>query len=139
MTSLPNKPSELILLALSDLAEVEARPNVYTVNMSVWHNGEDLKRCLVCFAGAVIAGTLGAKPYEKTSPHRFPDDDNKLQALDLFRVGAVLDGLEIMGLQCPESFIIKWWYRQIIPYHVSPVLFRTDMTTLAKSLAEAGL
>lgn len=60
MTTLPDKLSDLLELALGDLEKVEAMPEVYEVDMSDWHLpqrdefGGRCGRCTVCLAGAVI-------------------------------------------------------------------------------------
>lgn len=61
MTQLPDKPSELIRLAVADLERAEASPD-YIIDMGCWHEPIPNGLCAVCFAGAVIAGTLGAHP-----------------------------------------------------------------------------
>jgi len=54
--ALPDKPSELLRLAVHD-AKLCARSKKYVLDMEAWH---DLDRdgCHVCMAGAVIAKTL---------------------------------------------------------------------------------
>jgi hypothetical protein len=57
VNKLPEKPSELIEVALRDLELCIKDPN-YRVDMTTWHapmNGV----CLVCLAGAVMAKSLG--------------------------------------------------------------------------------
>jgi hypothetical protein len=94
MKTLPDKPSELIRLAISDLCKVEKNP-VYRINMNRWHhlNYKDMV-CEVCLAGAVMAGSLDADPYLSISPFSFkPSIYYKLQALDEFRLGTFFEGV----------------------------------------------
>lgn len=96
--SLPDQPSELLELALNDLEQVENDPS-YDINMNDWHYPRDTG-CSVCFAGAVMAGTLGAAPGEELSPEDFEqsNDAYKLYALDSARGGdwgAFMDELRI--------------------------------------------
>lgn len=105
MISLPNKPSELITIALDDMRKVEANP-LYSVYMYDWHlpskplrNGEVVP-CNVCMAGAVMAGTLGAAITDELTPSHYRympaaafamGTTEKLQALDDLRRGDLLD------------------------------------------------
>lgn len=59
-TQLPDKPSELIRLALKDLRKTERQFWKYKIDMDIWHSGKTstLSRCSVCLAGAVMAQTL---------------------------------------------------------------------------------
>ena len=57
---LPNKPSELIRLAIKDLSAVE-KLKEYKVDMHTWHeapNDYNYYKCQVCFGGAVMARTM---------------------------------------------------------------------------------
>lgn len=52
ISGLPNKPSELLTLALDDLQACH-RSKKYNINMNIWYNENGA--CTVCLAGAVIA------------------------------------------------------------------------------------
>ncbi len=58
----PDKPSELIRLAIADLKKTAAMPDDYTIDMHQWHgkDWQNEKKCSVCFAGSVMAQTLQA-------------------------------------------------------------------------------
>ena len=71
MKQLPNKPSELIRLALSDLEECEQDPK-YAVDMGSWHRPVGAQ-CLVCLAGSVMAKTM------KVPQHNFETPDNHVE------------------------------------------------------------
>jgi hypothetical protein len=54
---LPSKPSALITIALLDLAAAEKAKQV--IDMNIWCDVKlQNKKCSVCFAGAVMVGTL---------------------------------------------------------------------------------
>lgn len=138
MTKLPDKPSELIRLALADLEKVEASQE-YVVTMSRYHepNGaRGSRRCQVCFAGAVMASTLGMPPEIDAFPESFDRDTAlKLFALNEFRQGEVSDGL---------GFLLHLGYRGgydsriVTPYHVDPAQFKTHMREIADELEDRG-
>jgi hypothetical protein len=90
---LPDAPSELIRLALSDLRKVE-KDERYVVDMDEWHWPPPRGRCHVCLAGAVMAGTLGVDPREYILPASFSLDSEKLRSLNTFRLGFIGHGLE---------------------------------------------
>lgn len=96
-TTLPDKPSALIKLALDDLRKAERDPR-YEVWMGYWHTGtwhpQERTACCVCLAGAVMAGTLGAYPADAMFPESYDEETcGKLEALNYFRLGAVQTGL----------------------------------------------
>lgn len=135
---LPSKPSALICAALFDLRKVEAMPDIYRVNMDVWHREHRLDAiCEVCLAGSVISQSLGAKPSEHREPKDFDQETTwKLYALNEFRVGNVFDGL------CYLDRADLWLgevTRTIAEYAVSPEGFHRDMEKLASDLESAGL
>ena len=99
---LPDKPSELIRVALADLRKCE-KDKRYGVDMGDWHS-PDGSRCYVCLAGAVMAKTLGAPIGESKSAGSYgsaPLVSDRLCALDDFRRGEVSDGLEELGILSP--------------------------------------
>lgn len=130
MKPLPDKPSELIRLALADLEECEKDPR-YAIGMVRWHAPED-GRCVVCLAGAVMAKSLDAPIDQFVVPE---DDQKALYALDEFRVGNILQALLYMGY--PSSPIEN--YRFINRYGTDRDVFKSDMRTLAEDLEKAGL
>ena len=132
---LPDKPSELIRVALDDLKKCEASPD-YEINMSDWHlpslNSEPI--CFVCLAGAVMAQSLGADPEEDADPSCFRRSRSKLDALDAFRKGCVDGGLDVMGIDYPSIPDVA------IPHYVEgSEAFHMAMRGLADILEGAGL
>jgi cytochrome c551/c552 len=97
MKTLPNKPSEILKVALKDLETVEAMPDKYKIDMNSWMWKQG-KTCSVCHAGAVMACTLGEEPsvYERIPSH-FDDETNaKLSFINNIREGEIGDGLEAL-------------------------------------------
>jgi len=117
-SDLPDKPSELLLLALEDLEAVEQDP-AYLVDMRHWasRNRRYTQECSVCLAGSVMVKRLIPKQYlndldsfqfEPINFHRgflmgCEDVANKLYAINFFRIGAVEAGLTQLGLSVNES------------------------------------
>lgn len=116
---LPDKPSDLIRLAVHDLSVVEKLPKRFKVNMAEWHTPNGA--CKVCFAGAVMAISmklpakdsvcLGIDEFynEDTERKLFTGrDTKKLKALNLFRCGHVSLGLDLLAIPLP-----MWLTREI--------------------------
>lgn len=102
------KPSELIRVALEDLEKCEADPR-YRVDMSLWHEPH-CGECYVCLAGAVMAQELGVGTTRRACPTSFDEDvRERLNALDGFRRGAVLNGLEASRASIGSSAATSWW------------------------------
>jgi hypothetical protein len=136
--TLPSKPSALIRVALADLRKVEALPDIYRVNMDVWHRDHRTDAvCEVCLAGSMISQSLGARPGEHRGPEDFDQETTwKLYALNEFRVGNVFDGL------CYLDRTDLWLgadTRAITEYTASPAGFHRDMHKLAADLEAVGL
>ena len=147
--SLPDKPSDLLILALADLAKAESDPT-YDIHMGEWHvpfrrrlkdKPTDRCRkydhfCSVCFAGAVMAGTLGQEAGRKLIPEHFePALHDKLQALDCFRTGDVS-----LGLMQLKIDVDQWTgYDKAVPYYDSDGEWRKAMNELALRLQACEL
>lgn len=133
--NLPDKPSELIRLALADLALCAADPN-YRIDMGQWHMPED-GVCQVCLAGAVMAKTLNASRADYLCPEDFPENRKKIKALDDFRDGLVCEALDELGHD-----LSNWGHdahdREITPYRTDAGAFMADMRQLADDLEAAG-
>jgi len=94
---LPNKLSDCIDVALKDLDA--AKKLGFKVNMKRWYQRRD-KTCTVCLAGAVLAREFDLDKHEELGPENaywdglISDHDyDRLQALNLVRIGWVLDAL----------------------------------------------
>lgn len=139
---LPNKPSELITVALDDLRRCEEDAR-YAINMwATWHapsfqnDGSATDVCYVCMAGAVMAQTLG----EDIDTNIFPSSydtglQNKLSAIDELRCGNI--SLALMSLELSPSAIPD---RDIVSYREETVdQFHKQMHAFAQDLKEVGL
>ena len=60
---LPNKPSELLSLALKDLTAAE-RTKTINIDMGIYYEKNNDKTCSVCLAGSIMAKTLKDKTKE---------------------------------------------------------------------------
>jgi hypothetical protein len=139
--SLPDKPSKLIQLALSDLDWVETDPR-YAVDMASWHMPLPANyppKCLVCLAGAVMAHSLGAPPYAPLNPECYREGGicEKLMALDALRRGSLAVGLGFMQLRPPPEGVPNRY--PVRAYEADPEGFKFDMRTVARILEEGGL
>lgn len=102
---LPEKASDLIELALRDLRKVEQEGDKYVVDMGGWHEPKLEHRCSVCWAGAVMAGTLGANPAEYVMPSDYGEwNRSRLHALDCFRKGDAVGALRYLGVNNPAGY-----------------------------------
>ena len=132
---LPDKPSELIRLALADLALCAADPN-YRIDMGQWHMPEH-GVCQVCLAGAVMAKSLNASRAAEFYPEDFPENRKKINALDVFRDGLVCTALIDLGQD-----LSNWGHgarsREISSYSKDPDAFMADMHDLADDLEAKG-
>lgn len=155
---LPDKPSELIMLALKDLNLVRGDDR-YKIDMICWHvkyRTEEV--CRVCLAGSVMAKTLHATIEDDAGirPEFYETDTKcKLEALDNFRQGHVVSGLVRMNLlnlapssqsealQRRKIWLLDDLWRGKLDlrdnYNRNPERFFRDMTDMANDLALIGL
>lgn len=115
---LPDLPSLLIRVALDDLYKCVQSPD-YLIDFSQWYkvrnrnapsdqfskNKIDLG-CFVCFAGAVMAQSLGlSSTYKGRMTESTFDEEvwNKMHALDSFRKGFVETGLKWLNIPVPKG------------------------------------
>ncbi len=150
MNALPDKPSELIRVALADLEKCEKDPD-YEIFMGVWHSPKPAGYCEVCLAGAVIAKTLGSDKGESIAPYDYyppsetsaklsSDTSDKLSALDKFRTGNIWDGLSCMILPLRVLDAVSDISDRSIPdYHLYPDKFKSSMLELADFFEEQEL
>ena len=127
-------------MALADLYKVERLKDRFHVDMNLWHcpeiNDSGKKSCAICLAGAVIAQTLKANDTNYILPCDYPEStENRLEALDCFRVGNVDIGFSIMDLDYDNG---KKFNREIVKYYEDSAKFKRQMRTLANTLANNG-
>ena len=135
---LPDKLSDLILVALEDLEKAEASRR-HEVRMAHWHeqqHGMGDNKCFVCFAGGVMAFSLNAPAGETVhTVHWGEAIRDKLYALNQVRIGAVQQALELMGHQksnWPNEI------RRTPMYELDAQGFKRCMHDLAGRLEAAG-
>ena len=104
MTTLPNKLSELLRLAVWDAVACEQMPETYELNMGLWHSPSQ-GICRVCMAGAVMAQTLRMHPDDSVSGE--PEDHDEDIATDennpFFAIDSMREGEFIMAAQCIQG------------------------------------
>jgi len=97
--TLPNKPSELLLLALEDMEILEKNPQI-EFSMRRWvFASPATNECAVCWAGSVMYNSLGIRgtacPETLNANHSLK---NKLYALNDFRTGNITMAMTSLGL-----------------------------------------
>ena len=133
---LPDKPSDLLTLALADLKKVE-RSSKYKVAMSKWHMPTADGACAVCMAGAVIAKTLEVERFKERTPSAFETDtEKKLCAIDYLRRGDLTVALYVLGFDHPRFLVGAI---DVVDYQDDPQQFKKDMQDLIKALKGEGL
>jgi hypothetical protein len=146
MKQLPNKPSELILLAVKDLGRAE-KSKLHQIDMNYWHKPDNFQpitpenRCSVCFAGSIMAFSLNTNPskyiHSLELSYKFGiKNAKKFQFLNCVRQGNIGVGLANLGIKLPEDIGES---RIIVHYTDNPKIFKTQMRRLARDLANKGL
>lgn len=140
---LPATPSAAIRMALADLEKIEKTPG-YVVDMGNWHTPDyvDIKdpfnkevACHVCFAGAVMANSLGADKSKRIhTAHWGSDWQSVFNFLDEARSGvlSVYDYPDYMETDAPE---LEY---PCTSYSKDPEQFKADMRALAATLESLG-
>lgn len=90
MTTLPNKLSDLLELAVRDAQACESQPEKFYLRMGDWMRLSRSRPgvCEICMAGAIMVNTMGLQPTED-DPRIEPGgvDKMKLWAVDSMRSG----------------------------------------------------
>ena len=150
-SKLPDKPSDLIHVALHDLKLAEESEK-YEIDMGTWHTGfEEIENeegvleeepCQVCFAGAVMAFSLEGVINRQYKPNKFPEEEGKLSSLNTFRLGEIHRGLrEFYGKFYGDTSFdlntveMEW---EIPYYHKDKEGFHQAMAEMADYLKEKG-
>jgi len=96
--TLPDKPSELIRLAVEDFTKCEAACDKFEIDMAEYCHTVDGK-CHVCLAGAVMAQTLGCNGTFEGRGEVWRDKDlnRKMEFLNCIRLGFIGHALEHIG------------------------------------------
>lgn len=143
---LPDKPSELIRVALEDLAKVEDDPQ-FTIDMHQWYSrdytedyaGNRATVCFACVAGAVISQRANLPTGAVfVDPSDFSVEVNrKLRAINSLRLGEIYSALSHLDIERPAS--IREAYEVTAYDYDSGKAFRADLEKLADTLEAAGL
>ncbi len=143
---LPNKPSELLEVAMHDLSLVE-RSSKYKVDMWSWHKPTGAGYCEVCMAGAVMAKTLhvDSKVY-KTASSFDARTDRKLWFISKASVTGFTGEADMISevraafhLCIGRETVVKIRKVAILKYSTSPRAFKARVRKIIRLLKEAGL
>lgn len=147
--TLPDIPSELIRVALSDLEKCELDDR-YVIDMKCWHSPnyqysskQRPMKCHVCLSGAIMAKQYNLNNNDYYSPAFLPKAYRKLMAIDSFCNGYVLAGLLDLGykqkdLESNIGNLKSLDNVNIIPYNEDQSKFKEQMNELADFLEENG-
>lgn len=158
---LPTKMSTLIGIALKDMRKVEKESKKYVVDMSEWYYpgklveckvdlGDDDKVvidsfevCSVCFAGSVMAFTLGGSAYYShpgEGTPAFVKNEKQLLALNELREGNVTSALDHLNEDTVNNLKAGSFNRHIPEYdRKDPEPFHKAMAKLQADLKKGGL
>jgi hypothetical protein len=135
-------PTELQQLSLPDLIRhgLECLDQIrtdgrYRVDDSVYHEAKSVKDkksgeitqmpTRVCWAGAIIALTLGADPTASLGPFDFPEHEGRLRFLNWAKAGFIVEAFECLNQTTPH---------QNRTIRTDPEGWRADMMALADEL-----
>lgn len=153
--ALPKKLSATIRVALDDLAKVE-KGSRFVVNMGTWFSRYyPSEPCQVCFAGAVMAKSLGCKAslipnaINEISPTNFsPAIQKKLHALNRVRSYSVRSAVDTFyGDSSPQAKKFFTTNAELaisntvayVDYDADPEWWREGMNKIADHLESIGL
>ena len=129
--TLPDKPSDLLELALKDLLKAEQDENL-EIDMQYWHFPREGK-CLVCLAGACLHYEYNLNPNQSFIRLEIPNSVNvKLSALNILRLGKVHTALRLLGRDTKVNGIIPTQYNE------NRNLFIQQMEELVVKLRKEG-
>lgn len=138
-TLLPEKLSDIILVALADLEKCEKDKEHYLIDMGEWA----VKRrgiCEVCFAGAWLMQTAKVRPSDREYDmilHLDPRLIRIARALDYARSGFLQSALGkyiggVYDARLNDIRILN------VRYDVDPVVFKKNIRIIAEMLAKLG-
>lgn len=107
----PEKLSDLIALAIADCEALDSE--VYKPLSRNWHRPVG-RACYVCFAGAILARTLGYRPCEAVTPESIYHAgggsrrwSRALMVLDYIRQGRFEDAIHEWDLLYPQADVME--------------------------------
>lgn len=89
---LPNKPSEILRLALTDFETMESSTNVY-IDMTDWVK-DCYGGCSICLAGAVMKNSLNISGIDELSY----ENKSKMEFINCIRLGNISMALNSLNL-----------------------------------------
>lgn len=149
MNKLPDKPSELIRVALVDLRKCEADKR-YRIDMNQWHvpvhttqveENVDEHACFVCLSGAVMGQTLEVPLdyYANRTSSKFDRDTQcKLGAINFLRMGNLTDAFILLHINLDGTGLPRRPI-EVAEYINDSDRFYADMERLAVMLERVGL
>lgn len=111
-SQLPDKPSELLIVALADLEKCE-RSKKFHIEMAYWFMKNDNDGiCEVCLAGAVMAQSCPLPGmYQEGAlfePQDYPEAvEKKLKALNYLRIGNIDDAFNLLSIRRPKALPVQ--------------------------------
>lgn len=140
MTTLPDKLSDLLVVALADLKTCE-EDDKYRINMTKWHKPTlSGHHCEVCLAGAVMAQTLRTPLTKWQEPYlnKLGEVINmKLLAINEARIGNLCMALCLMNVT--TNSVKPVTDRSVIAYKDDHDLFIKSMDEIVTYLKEREL
>jgi len=135
---LPKKLSDLIVVALEDMEKCEKNSD-YKLDMTWAFHERRGPVCSVCFAGAVMAQTLGADiNASAVGTHDFGQHNKvRLVALDNIREGQFLNALAKINIEKNDD--VELLEDQITSHEEDPKKFKEEMLFASGILAAVGL
>lgn len=146
-TKLPDKPSELLKMAMDDLEAAE-ESDEYSVDMGHWYfpnisKEGSIKTCKVCLAGSVMANMLPSDRIKSCSPNTLKfngeidgDTRDKLMAIDEIRSGFIEHGINRMGIDTDDAYLPN--YLDMTGYREDPVVFKEEIKNVIHELKKQG-
>lgn len=129
---LPNRLSELLTLALADVAVVKDMPG-YKIDMSVFHCAS-YATCYVCVAGACIVNQGLVSEWKERCYH--PEDrwlQSRIYAISDLCFGSVSAAATEMGIEG------DWKHLDREPVEYGSIGWNDYIADIVKDLKEAGL
>lgn len=135
--TLPDKPSELLAIALEDLELCENDP-VYVIDMGKFHTPDESEgKCHVCLAGAILAMRVNIPPSIAWTEAEFEfgvafakELSEKIFAIDSLRRGSIRGAESFLNIVIPVN-------SRTMPYYGEPD-FKPAIRQLITDLAKVG-
>lgn len=141
---LPNKASDLLLLAVNDAIALQKRSKKFKLNMNTWNSIID-EKCNVCMAGAVMIKELGCAPGNDNPLYRSGFElKHKLYAINGMRVGNLFDAFRDLSkfISTKQKLVIQDLQVLLLNEFLGSDLSRASWKTyrkVAKKLKSIGL